>query len=337
MDTNESFRNSLYTKAVFVKVNAEKEGTEKDLATRYHVKGYPTFLLVNSDGETVDRWMGYGGPDPLLAQLDAALADPTTVKEKLARLEGAPNAAEAEKLGDIYAASFDTSNSLAMYRKAQELSHDPAGSLTAKIFDSVATAYRTDDATLDEVAAAADSVLAQEGEEQEPSLVTVAETMTRIARKEKKPEIAFPYLEAALAATEGTLDEHMIQARKTLLLEKAVSMDKDMETAVVLKRDLMPEGWEEEAGGLNEFAWWCFENKVHLEEAERYARKAVDLAESGREKAMILDTLAELCNERGNCDEAVKLMEVAVQEQPDDDYFQKQLTRFQEILAERKS
>jgi tetratricopeptide (TPR) repeat protein len=137
---------------------------------------------------------------------------------------------------------------------------------------------------------------------------------------------------AALEATEGTQDPDMVKARRSLLLEKALHIDNDLETAVQLKKDSMPEGWKDSPGDLNSFAWWCFENKVNLEQAEKLARTAVEMSEPGQEKAMVLDTLAEICNELGNCGEAVALMQAALEEAPDNEYFQKQLERFQELL-----
>ena len=43
--------------------------------------------------------------------------------------------------------------------------------------------------------------------------------------------------------------------------------------AVELKYASMPEGWKDDPKELNSFSWWCFENLVHLEEAEALARR----------------------------------------------------------------
>jgi benzoyl-CoA reductase/2-hydroxyglutaryl-CoA dehydratase subunit BcrC/BadD/HgdB len=52
---------------------------------------------------------------------------------------------------------------------------------------------------------------------------------------------------------------------------------------------------------------------------------------------MILDTLAEICNARGTCKDAVTYIELAIKEAPGNDYYKKQLERFQKILAEKGS
>ena len=108
----------------------------------------------------------------------------------------------------------------------------------------------------------------------------------------------------------------------------------EKDKAVELKFASMPGGWQDESRSLNEYAWWAFENNVDLERGEMLARKGVELAEPGAERANVLDTAAELCNALGNCDDAVVLMEEAVAQSPDNEYFQKQLERFRKIVAE---
>ena len=335
MDENKEFRNSIHDAGIFLRLDAEKDEGEP-LAERFGVKGYPTYIVLNAAGETVDRWMGYGDPDGFLAALQGAVNDPSTVAEKLARYEEMPNACDAEKLGDIYAAEDDPGKALAMYRAADELNIKPMAGLAGKIFQTLASGYFSETFSLEEITAGADAVLALEGDDNTMTLVQVARTMGMVGNRAGKVELSQPYLLAALEATEGTQDPFMVDARRSLLLEKALHIDNDLETAVQLKRDSMPEGWKDNAGDLNNFAWWCFENKVNLEQAEKLARSAVELSEPGREKAMILDTLAELCNELGNCGEAVALMQTALEEDPDNEYFKKQLERFKEALGQEQ-
>ena len=79
---------------------------------------------------------------------------------------------------------------------------------------------------------------------------------------------------------------------------------------------------------LTAFSWWCFENNINLEEAEQLARRGIKLAEPGRQKAMIIDTCAEIVNARGNWSEAVELTELALKEDPDSKFYQEQLKKF---------
>ena len=110
---------------------------------------------------------------------------------------------------------------------------------------------------------------------------------------------------------------------------------KDSDKALEYKRASMKEDWQEDAGSLNAFAWWCYENNVNLKEAQAMAQKGADLAEPGSEKAQILDTVAEICNARDDCAEALAFIQQAIQEDPDSEYYKKQEKRFQELLAQK--
>ena len=149
-------------------------------------------------------------------------------------------------------------------------------------------------------------------------------------------ESMVPYLKRAMQETEGVQDEELQAKRLDLEVEHALLVEKDKPKAVSLKRSSMPEGWMEQAKELNAFAWWCFENEINLEEAEQLARKGAELAGDGKTKAMILDTVAEICNLRGSCKDAVYFIELAIEADPESTYYPKQLERFQKLLAEQK-
>ena len=50
-----------------------------EFQTKFGVQGYPTFVVVNDDLETIDRWYGYDTPGDFIAQLDKSSADMTTI------------------------------------------------------------------------------------------------------------------------------------------------------------------------------------------------------------------------------------------------------------------
>ena len=110
-------------------------------------------------------------------------------------------------------------------------------------------------------------------------------------------------------------------------------VDEDLDAALARKRSTLPEGWRDDVGQLNSFAWWCFENGVNLEEAQELALRGVELSGPGAERAMVLDTAAELCNALGNCEQAIELVRRAIEQDPDNGYYGEQLARFEEIQA----
>ena len=170
---------------------------------------------------------------------------------------------------------------------------------------------------------------------QPEAMLEVLYTMRKIGMKTDNPTISYPYLQAIVEATEGIAHENekLASKRAWLLPDYALFIEKDVDKAVALRKDVLPDGWEEDATQLNNFAWWCFENQVNLDEAEELARRGVELAEPGTPKANVLDTLAEICNSKDDCSHAVEYIRLAIAEDPENEYFQNQLTRFEEILA----
>jgi tetratricopeptide (TPR) repeat protein len=316
---------------VFHPLDAEK-GAGPELAAAFEVKGYPSFILTDASGEVIDRWMGYDTPAALIATLGEAKADPTTVAQKLARYEAAPSARDAATLGRIHAARGQRDEALGYYRKAQEL--DPAADHSSAIFELLAGGYlRKTGVTAQEVQAAADAILASPSRTP-TGMADVALFMGDVARSEGDVAMGIPYLQAALEATGGSSDEAVRKRHAALLIEHALHVDGDKDKAVELKRAAMPEGWTEDANRLNAYAWWAFENRVDLPEAEKLARRGVELAKPGREKGMILDTLAEIVAVRGDHAEAASLIEQAIAEDPKSKHYPEQLERFQKPAGE---
>jgi tetratricopeptide (TPR) repeat protein len=315
---------------VLVKFDAEK-GEGLELAKKFEVHGYPTFVVANQEAVTMDTWAGYG-KEGFIADLGAAVADPTTISEKQARFAKSPTAADAAKLARYHDTRSEHKPAVDLYRKAGAL--DPSNDYAFEILETQTSGFRSGAFTKDEVRMAADAMFASEG--QEPIRYIWAVSMLRgVARQAEDPAFTVPYIEPALARTADVADPAFQQQRVSLEVDRALFIEKDKGKAYTLKLASMPEGWKEEPARLNGFAWWCFENDVKLSDAEAFARRGVELSSAGPDRAQILDTVAEICNARGNCDDAVELIRQAMAEAPDSDYYPKQLERFQQIRAEK--
>ena len=64
---------------------------------KYSIAGYPTFIALNSKGETINRWAGYDRTG-WLANTDDTVKDPTTMGETTARVNATPNETEGVTL-----------------------------------------------------------------------------------------------------------------------------------------------------------------------------------------------------------------------------------------------
>lgn len=310
---------------VFFKVNAEAEDGGEELATEFTVKGYPTFVMTNAEGETINRWWGFDGTPEFLQTFNEAASDPTTIAEKQARFESAPTSKDAGTLGDYYLTRNEVVEAAGYFEKAIELG-DPEETYEVDLVLAKTIGVRDEVFTVDDVKAAADLALLSPHISESQTVEVVRWTIGVL--DDEDSAAAAPYIETGLMATEGTDDEDLQKARQRLLIAQALMVTGDKELAVSLKRETMPEGWQADAGDLNGFAWWCFENEVQLEEAEALARKGAELAEDDLQKAQIIDTVAEIVNLRGDQDGAIALMQQAIELDPDNDYYTEKRDRF---------
>lgn len=315
---------------VFLSTDAEKgEGIE--LAKRFDVKGFPTYAVLNAEGELIESWAGYGGPGHFLPALELALSDRATHEEKQARFEASPTAKDAQTLARIADTAGRSAEALDLLRRAREL--DPQVEVGEQVLYAAFGRMRTDpDFGFAGFEALAHEEAAREGASTS-TVVMAAQMLMSFGPRFDQPDAGLPLLERALAAIEKdptSVDEN---TRAQLEIVGLLKLSKDFDAAVARKKSSMAEGWMDSASDLNAFAWWCFENGVNLEEAETLARRGADLAEPGKEKAQILDTVAEICNARGDCRDAVTLIEQAIAEAPADAHYKKQLDRFQKLVA----
>jgi len=318
---------------VLAKFDAEK-GEGKELAAQYKVQGYPTFVLVDKAGAVIDTWSGYG-KDHFLTHIGGALEDPVTMEVKMERFAKHPSVDDGTRIARFHATRGDYANAIATVDATAKV--DGAPDLSMQRFDYMFSALtRNDEGNVDDVRKAADAVMASS--ETEPGqVVEVAQMMVYLARKQENPQIAVAYLGPALEATADAKDEEMQSAHASFAVDHALLVEKNADKAVRLKVATMPEGWKDDVGQLNSFAWWCFENKVNLEEAEALGRRGIDIAAPGKNRAMILDTTAEICNALGHCDDAVELIRQAIEDHPESKYYPKQLARFEEIRASEQA
>lgn len=333
VNENETIQSAL-NEVVFFQVDCEK-GEGPAIAKKYGVRGYPTFMALNGKGEITDRWIGYEGPEAWAMATRAAAADPRTIPAKKAAFEAEPGVELARCLANDAAARSGYAEAVGYLRQAREM--DPAGAAgyTQDILTSMYYGARSNVFTFDEVEAEAKLALGAPDATVEQQ-VELALMLRSMARQADMPERAVPYIVGALQASEGTTDEAILGRLVRLQIEKALLVDKDPAAALVLFRSTFAEGWQDDAGQLNNFAWWCFENNVNLAEAEELIMKAVTLAETDGERANILDTAAEICHKRGNCEDAVARIKQAIALDPEKQYFKDQLVRFEQALQEKQ-
>jgi tetratricopeptide (TPR) repeat protein len=316
------------------KIDCEK-GEGIGIAKKYEVKGYPTFIAMNGAGQITDRWIGYEGPEAWAKVALAAAADPRTIQEKKAAYKAEPTVELARCLANDAATAYDFKSAVQYHQQAREMDPANAKEYTHQILTSMYYGSRGGAFTFDEVEAEAKPALST----MDPSVeqhVELALMLRNMARQSGQPERALPYIKTALKASAGSTDESISEQRVHLEIDHALLVEQDSEKALQLFRSTLDEGWMDNSNKLNNFAWWCFENDVNLEEAEEMALRGVELADSDAARANVLDTAAEICNKLGNCEEAIERIKRAIALAPDRQYFKDQLIRFEKELADKR-
>lgn len=317
---------------VLYKVDGEK-GEGAKLAKHFKVKSFPNFVMLGQKGKMINRWAGYGDSEQFIEALEMTLDDPITIDARMARYEKKATAADAEVLARIHLAESDYKKAVDLYRTACKLDGNRKADLAYPIFQATAYGMKSSAFGEKEVFQAADGVL-KYGNASGEDLCYMAKTMSHVAKKAGNPKLQKPYLEAAMNSIANTNDKKLLEFRAGMQVNYALVVEGNVDKALNLKRKCMPAAWTEDAMQLNSFAWWCFENNVNLAEADQLARKGAELAPDGKKKAMVLDTVAEICNARGSCNSALEWIQLALAEDPENQYYKDQFERFQEIIAQ---
>ena len=323
-------------KAILYPIDCEKgEGIE--IAKRYNVRGYPTFKVVNGSGEELECFIGYEGPEKWVASVEAGVKDRRTLVEKAKAYETEPTLALARSLATAASTKYEFKNAVMYYQAARDMEPNPmlAAEYTEGILTSMFYGTRMGQFEFADLDAEATKVMENPMAPADAKM-GVASMVVYLAKSTDNVDKAIPYLEGAMKVSEGSTDEGILEQRASLAVDYALLVEKDKNKAVEYKRATMDEGWMEDPGALNNFAYWCYENDVNLEEAEELALRGIELAETDGERANILDTAADICNARGNCEEAIARIKQAIELDPDKEYFQTQLAKFEKELEAKE-
>ncbi|HDS00489.1 MAG TPA: hypothetical protein ENO22_01975 [candidate division Zixibacteria bacterium] len=307
------------------------EGDGPELKESYDVGStYPVFILTDSEGEIIIRWTGYSTASQFVYKLNASLKDLRTIKERRAQFEANPTLQEALALGRFYAEIGEHIEAVAMFRRAEKLSAQRKINLSIDIFKNMAEAVWKEMAPYDSIFPAAEYVLASGGA---PGIIKMATLMSRLSRKFDTTDSLRKYLDASIQAASESKDPQHAEDRYSLVAEHALQIAHDTAKAIEIKELSMGAGWESNPTKFYGYAKWCLERKVNLGAAEMYARRAVQVAGSPEMRARVLNTLAEIYEVRGNYEGAIQAIEMAIENHPENPYYQTRLDEIEDAIA----
>ena len=140
---------------ILVQIDCEK-GDGIDIAKEYNIKGHPTFVLVNKDGESLYRWWGYS-KEMLFDELDLGFSDLTTIAEKEKRYKTKPDANTAKALASYYNTQGEIKKAVKFYEDAAK--YDPDNDFAAELFKIYSTGYRQKVYTVQEMQTVAENAV----------------------------------------------------------------------------------------------------------------------------------------------------------------------------------
>lgn len=317
---------------ILFKVDSEK-GNGPALAKEYKIQGYPTYALITAKGEVITRWVGYS-KDFFLSSLNTAMKNPIPFSEKITSFEKKPTAELAESIADFYASSGDATQAVTWFKKAGKL--NPDTSYAPNLFElNVMSMRSAPDAArlkeLQDLITQAVSAKKTNGEKLLWNFNVMFQMNQRLGNMEhaiNTVKTAYEYGEKQ----EGGLKDAYHKAFYPLYL---VYVSKTPDKGAEAYKETLPKDWDQTSQGLNNYAWWCFSNKANMKDGLAMAAKGASLAQSGREKAMILDTQAELENALGNPQKAADLSALAVKEDAHSRHYPQQVQRFKDLIGKK--
>ncbi len=238
-------------------------------------------------------------------ELEAALQAPPTLDQRLAEFEKAPTGRGALDLARSLAyLEHRYPEALALYRKAAELDPELAAQASRGVLEALSKGLSNGaDVPLADLEPAVASYLAANADKEWAPLTAAYSVCLALSKGQDDAYLA-AQIEAGLAAADKLQSGPVELIRSELLVRKALTLEKDKGKARLLKQESMGEGWEEDATNLAEFARFLLENGYDLDEAERRARRAVELARDRGERASANDALADVLYARGRRAEA---------------------------------
>ncbi len=325
-DTNEVMRQAL-DNVVLLTLNA-KDPSVSPLVEKYHIDiDFPVFVLTNADGAMYTRWTGYISADNFVKVLQTALRTPITIEERIRRFEQQPSLADAARLGRYYREIDEWLTAAEYYRSADSIGVDFRGGYQFDRFKCYADAVLNGAADYESLLRVADEVIDKPNPK--PSELTdLGLILCGVARRTDNVDDRLAvYLLPAMEAASNAVTEDEKRKHPILTADYALYVVGDTAKAISIYQKSLGDSWQQDPKQFFTYADWLMKRGIRLDDAERYARAAVPHASEGSLRAHVYVTLSAILEKKGEMEEAVRMMEEAIRQDPDHEGYVERLTR----------
>jgi thioredoxin-like negative regulator of GroEL len=120
----------------WLRLNAEKDPDGISLRQEFDVNGYPTYLILDEDGNEVDRLQGYIPSDQFISSVKEQVSSPTSFGRVRQKAEELPEDIEAQyQLAEKYVSRQMFGNAAQQYTKIVDLDpENSSGLVDASLF-----------------------------------------------------------------------------------------------------------------------------------------------------------------------------------------------------------
>ncbi len=294
------------------------EGEGIELSDKYLVgKTYPVFILADSAGKVITRWTGFTNAERFIRFLDKALSDLTTIEERTVRFNNRPYRDDAILLARYSNEIREYKQAVGYFQKAKKLDYNSIIDYNFEIFVNSANAAWNDEMAMAEVYPVADTVLFSPNSGAQ-NVRKMVQMLTNLARKKEATANLGKYLMGGIKALAGLKDSRSSEARIDFKADYSLYAKHDTTEALAIKQNSLGNNWQNDPERFYKYSKWCLARLIDLDKAEHYVRLASKRASSGEFRASVLQTLAKICDARGNTAEAVGIMQKCLEEAPDD-------------------
>ena len=297
------------------KIDAEKNNGPQQ-KKKYRVKGYPTILLLDSEGNEIDRIIGYRPPEEFFNELNRIKNRENTLSDLITRYKQSINNSSVKiDLAEKYilmnlpdSARLLLDNIYSFQKKKHQLDFSVSFNLS-QLYYKIRSLDRSIEILDQIVESGVDS--------------SDIAYFFRLLYKSKRSSDIDALLE--YAELSENIDRKQKSYWQIIRILKKHKRDPSLEAELYLKViDLYTSDYKYLPSLLNGFAWRMTELEKHLDIALVKINKALEYGEDIK----ILDTKAEVLWKLNRSEEAVEIIEKCILSDPQNKYYKDQKKKF---------